>query len=117
MAASPSPASPSPALSVPGRVFQACAIAEACSWAGLLIGMFVKYVVVFDDIGVKIFGPIHGALFVAYVVAAVVAARAFRWDARTLVLALVASIPPLATLWFERWAERSGRLRAAVPVA
>jgi integral membrane protein len=117
VAASPSPASPSPALSAHGRVFRACAIAEACSWAGLLIGMFVKYVVVFDDIGVKIFGPIHGALFVAYVVAAVVAARAFRWDARTLVLALVASIPPLATLWFERWAGRTRRLGTALPAA
>jgi integral membrane protein len=115
--ASPSPASPSRALSTAlspqGRLFRACAIAEACSWVGLLIGMFFKYVMVFDDIGVKIFGPIHGVLFVAYVVVAVVAARTLRWDARTLVLALVASIPPLATLWFERWAERTGRLSAA----
>jgi integral membrane protein len=115
--ASPSPASPSrapsTALSPQGRLFRACAIAEACSWVGLLIGMLFKYVVVFDDIGVKIFGPIHGVLFVAYVVVAVVAARTLRWDARTLVLALVASIPPLATLWFERWAERTGRLSAA----
>jgi integral membrane protein len=121
VASSPSPASPSralsPALSAHARVFRACAVAEACSWVGLLIGMFVKYVVVFDDIGVKVFGPIHGVLFVAYVVAAVVAARALRWDARTLVLALVASIPPLATLWFERWAERTGRLAAPVPAA
>jgi integral membrane protein len=109
--------SPSRVLSAHGRVFRACAIAEACSWVGLLIGMFFKYVVVFDDLGVKIFGPVHGVLFLAYVVAAVVAARALRWDARTLVLALLASIPPLATLWFERWAERTGRLGAPVPVA
>jgi integral membrane protein len=108
---------PSAALSVPGRLFRACAIAEACSWVGLLIGMFVKYVVVFDDIGVKIFGPIHGGLFLAYLVVAVVAHRALRWDVRTLVLALIASVPPLATLWFERWAERTGRLGAPVRVA
>ena len=82
---------------------------------GLLIGMVVKYVVVFDDIGVRIFGPIHGVLFLAYVVAGVVAARTLRWDTRTLVLALAASIPPLATLWFERWAQRTGRLDAPVP--
>ena len=100
----------STALSRHGRAFRACAIAEACSWAGLLVGMFFKYVVVGDDLGVRIFGPVHGALFVAYVVVSLVVFRPLRWDARTLVLALVASIPPLCTLWFERWAERTGRL-------
>ena len=84
-------------------VFRVVAIAEACSWAGLLIGMFFKYVVVFDDLGVKVFGPIHGALFVAYVVVTLVA--------------LVASIPPLATLWFERRAQRRGMLSEPVVVA
>ena len=54
---------PSTALSAHGRAFRLAAIAEACSWAGLLVGMFFKYVVVGDDIGVKIFGPVHGALF------------------------------------------------------
>lgn len=92
------------------RAFRVVAIAEACSWAGLLVGMFFKYMVVQDDIGVAVFGPIHGALFVAYVVVALLTARVFRWDLRTLVIALVASIPPLATLWFERWARRTGRL-------
>jgi integral membrane protein len=92
------------------RVFRAVAIAEACSWAGLLIGMFFKYVVVIDDIGVNIFGPIHGALFVAYVVVTLVVARAYRWSLPATVLGLVASIPPLATLWFERRARRTGLL-------
>jgi integral membrane protein len=97
-------------LSVHARVFRALAIAEACSWVGLLIGMLVKYVVVQNEIGVQIFGPIHGGLFIAYVVAAVAAARPLGWDRRTLLLALGASIPPLFTLWFERWALRTGRL-------
>jgi integral membrane protein len=101
------------ALPVPARVFRVCAVAEACSWAGLLVGMLFKYVVVGDDVGVRVFGPIHGALFVAYLVAVVAAARALRWDRRTVVLAVVASVPPLCTLWFERWAERTGRLGAA----
>ena len=93
------------------KVFRAVAIAEACSWAGLLIGLFFKYVVVVADIGVNVFGPIHGALFVAYLVIAVAVAGPMRWNAKTLVLALLASIPPLFTLWFERWATRTGRLR------
>lgn len=98
--------------SLGARVLRTVAIAEACSWAGLLIGMFVKYVVVFDEVGVKVFGPIHGVLFVAYVVVAVLVARTFGWSARTTLLALLASIPPLATVWFERWARRTGKLDA-----
>ena len=92
------------------RIFRTVAIAEACSWAGLLVGMFFKYVVVGNDIGVTVFGPIHGALFVAYGVLTLLTARVLRWRPGTLVLALAASVPPLATLWFERWARRTGRL-------
>jgi len=95
------------------RLFRVAAIAEACSWAGLLVGMFVKYVVVYDDIGVQIFGPVHGALFVAYVVIAVLVARPLDWGLGTVLLALAASVPPLCTLWFERWATRTGRLGSA----
>lgn len=94
------------------RVFRAVSIAEAFSWAGLLIGMLFKYVVVFNEIGVQVFGPIHGALFVAYLVVTVVAARTFGWGRWTAVLALAVSVPPLATLWFERRAQRTGLLDA-----
>ena len=99
----------------PGTVataFRIVAVAEALSWVGLLAGMFVKRVLASSELGVQVFGPIHGAVFVAYVVVALLAARALRWDARTTVLALVASVPPLATLWFERWASRRGCLPA-----
>jgi integral membrane protein len=82
--------------------FRVVAIAEACSWAGLLIGMLFKYLVVGNEIGVQVFGPIHGGLFVAYVVVALVAARTFDWRLPTTLLALACSIPPFATLWFER---------------
>ncbi|MDQ4118466.1 MAG: DUF3817 domain-containing protein [Actinomycetota bacterium] len=58
------------------RVFRGVAIAEACSWTGLLL----------------------------------LAAHTFRWDRATLVLGLLASIPPLTTLWFERRASRRGML-------
>lgn len=91
-------------------LFRAVAIAEACSWTGLLIGMVFKYLVVFDDVGVKVFGPIHGALFVAYVVITLLTARTFRWRWSTTILGLAASIPPLTTLWFERSVYRRGLL-------
>lgn len=92
-------------------IFRAVAIAEACSWTGLLIGMVFKYLVVFDDIGVKVFGPIHGVLFVSYVIVTLLAARTFGWRWSTTVIGLAASIPPLTTLWFERSVYRRGLLR------
>ena len=90
--------------------FRVVAVAEALSWLGLLVGMYVKYVPETSEIGVKIFGPIHGGIFVAYVVVALLTARALRWSPRTTVLALVCSVPPLATVWFERLATRNGKL-------
>ncbi|MCG5213564.1 DUF3817 domain-containing protein [Streptosporangium sp. KLBMP 9127] len=84
------------------RLFRALAIAEACSWAGLLVGMFFKYVLVGDDLGVKIFGPVHGALFVAYAVAVLAAARQVGWSTGTVILGLACAVPPFTTVWFER---------------
>jgi integral membrane protein len=96
--------------------FRVVAVAEALSWIGLLIGMFVKYVPETTELGVKIFGPIHGGVFVAYVVVALVTARVLRWSLGTTFLALLASIPPLATIWFERRATRTGQLPRAEAV-
>jgi integral membrane protein len=92
--------------------FRAVAVAEALSWVGLLAGMYVKYVPETSELGVQVFGPVHGAVFVAYVVVALMAARVLRWSPGTTLLALAASIPPLATVVFERWAGRTGRLAA-----
>ena len=72
--------------------FRIVAVAEALSWVGLLIGMYVKYVPETTELGVQIFGPIHGGIFVAYVVTAVVAARVLRWSIGTTLLALAASL-------------------------
>ena len=90
--------------------FRIVAVAEALSWLGLLAGMYVKYVPQTSEAGVQVFGPIHGGIFVAYVVVALVAGRVLRWDVRTTLLALAASVPPLLTVAFERWASRTGRL-------
>ena len=94
-------------LSSPVGRFRLFALAEAVSWAGLLIGMFVKYVVG-PEIGVKIFGPVHGVIFVGYVLVTLMLAH--RWDRRTTFWALLASIPPFGTVLFERWAQKTGRL-------
>jgi integral membrane protein len=101
----------------PVGMFRAVAVAEALSWTGLLIGMVFKYLVVGDDIGVKIFGPIHGALFLLYLAVTVVVRHRLRWSSAATILAFIAGVPPLGTLVFERWATHTGRLQSAALVA
>ncbi len=90
--------------------FRVAAFAEALSWLGLLTGMFFKYVVDAGEQGVQIFGPIHGTVFLTYVVITLLTWRSQRWSLPTALLALVASVPPFCTVVFEVWARRTGRL-------
>lgn len=91
--------------------FRLVALAEAFSWVGLLVGMYFKYVgSPQTEIGVKIFGPLHGGIFVAFVVVAVLAGIAFKWGALTWILAALGSVVPLASVIFVIWADRTGRL-------
>ena len=102
----------------PARVrtwFRVIAFAEACSWLGLLIGMYLKYVPETTEAGVKIFGPIHGTIFLSYLLITLIARNAFGWSLRTTALALVSSIPPFATALFEVLADRAGLLGSPAP--
>lgn len=97
-------------------VFRTLAFAEAASWALLLVAMFCKWILESEPFGlaeggVPKAGMIHGIVFVLYVIASFVSWRVFRWNPKTLVLALAASIPPLFTIWFETWADRKGLLQ------
>lgn len=93
-------------MTTPTRLFRAVAIAEAITWTGLLIGMFLKYGPADNETGVRIFGMLHGVVFIAYVVVTLVVWVDRRWSAGRGLLALVAAVPPLATLPLEWWAIR-----------
>ena len=98
------------------RAFSAVAIAEAFSWEGLLVGMYFKHVAETTELGVRIFGSLHGALFVSYVSLALALVARRRWSLRWVgVLALAAGVVPLASVVFARWARRRGALSAGVP--
>ena len=97
----------------PRTLFRAVAIAEALSWAGLLVGMYLKWVVVSTEIGVKIFGPIHGIIVIAYLFTVLYVRSRFRWNVWTFLLAVMASVPPFATIIFGVWADRRGLLERA----
>ena len=91
------------------------ATAEAVSWAGLLTGMYVKYLTDAGEAGVKVFGPVHGGIFLAYVLLTLLVSRTVAWGRWTTLLGLACSVPPFATLAFELWAQRTGRLTPALP--
>ena len=108
-------------LERPLWVFRTASIAEAVTWTLLLIGMFLKYVTHTTELGVRVFGTLHGAVFLAYCVTAVLVAIDQRWPLGRTVLALACAIPPFATLAFDRWVEKRAlvgdawRLRSGEP--
>ncbi|WP_338748687.1 DUF3817 domain-containing protein [Janibacter alittae] len=97
-------------LPSPRRLFMTVATAEAVTWSLLLIGMFLKYVTQTTELGVRIGGMLHGVVFIAYVLVTVIAWVDQQWPAKRGVIALATAIPPLATLWTERWLDRDGHL-------
>ena len=97
-------------LPSPRRLFITVATAEAVTWTLLLIGMFLKYVTETTELGVRIGGMLHGIVFIAYVLVSVIVWIDQKWPAKQGVVALASAIPPLVTLWTERWLDRSGHL-------
>jgi integral membrane protein len=102
----------------PARAFRLVAVAEACSWLGLLISMLFKYALAHNPVGVKVFGPIHGALFIAYLATLLWLSRRERWALPRLVVGAAAAVPPFTSVIFERWAaRRRARSAHAVPAS
>jgi integral membrane protein len=95
----------------PLALFRRLAVAEAITWALLLTGMVLKYVTRTTELGVQVFGMVHGVVFIAYCLSTVFVAVNQRWSARVTLLGLVSAVPPFMTVWFDRWAERRDLLR------
>ena len=105
----------------PLRLFRRVAIAEAVTWALLLTGMFLKYVTHTTELAVRVFGMLHGVVFIAYCLVTLLVAVDQRWSRGRALLGLASAVPPFLTVWFDRYAERRGalapswRLVAAAP--
>jgi integral membrane protein len=100
------------------RWLRLIALAEAVSWVGLLVGMYFKYVgTPRTEIGVKVFGMAHGLIFIAFVVTGLLVGIAYKWAARTWLLALLASIVPLCSVIFLIWADKTGRMGSAEAIS
>ncbi|MGL5818974.1 MAG: DUF3817 domain-containing protein [Phycicoccus sp.] len=92
----------------PRLLFTWFARAEVVTWTLLLSGMVLKYGTRTTELGVSVFGMVHGVVFLGYLLVVVVVAVDQRWRLRLLALAVAAGVPPYATLWIERRVERSG---------
>lgn len=101
------PASP---MSPAGKLFAAAAFIEGATWAGLLIGMLLKYGTGTTELGVWLFGRLHGLAFLFYVVVSLYAGFKLRWPLWALLVALLAAVPPLVTVPVEIWFRRIGLL-------
>jgi integral membrane protein len=99
------------------RTFRILAVGEAFSWAALLAGMYFKWIAGTGELGVQVAGPIHGALFIGYGIAALALWRLQRWPFAVALFAGLSAVFPFATLAFERWAGKRGHLseEQAVP--
>lgn len=94
----------------PLRVFRTVAVAEAFTWAGLLTGMFLKRVTHTTELGVQVFGMLHGVAFLGFCLVTVLVAVDQNWTRRRTLLGLASALPPFFTILFDRYAERNGML-------
>jgi integral membrane protein len=75
------------------RWFRAVAVAEAVSWLALIVATIVKYAAD-APLGVHILGPVHGVLFVGYVILALEVRGKLAWSTRTTLIVLADSVLP-----------------------
>ncbi len=81
------------------------ALVEATSFLALLVATYIKYQ---DDAprGVQILGPIHGVLFIAYVLIAISVRRRAHWSNRATLGVLVGAVLPFGGYVVDRWLTR-----------
>jgi integral membrane protein len=87
------------------RIFRITALVEATCFLALLAATYVKYA--HDEaIGVEILGPVHGLLFVAYVLLALKLAQQEGWSLRTTAMVLLGAVLPFGGYVVDRWLAR-----------
>ena len=93
----------------PRLLYRTVAIAEAITWTLLIGGMLLKYVFLPGEVGdaaVRVGGFVHGFVFLAYGITAVLVGVNQHWRPRLILLGLATAVVPYATIPFDRWLER-----------
>jgi integral membrane protein len=88
------------------------ALTEATSFLALLVASYVKRTGG-GELGVHILGPLHGALFVVYVIVALNLRAELGWSLQTTFWILVGAVVPFGGYVVDWWLVREGRRKAA----
>jgi len=84
------------------------ALAEATTFLALLVATYIKYQ---DDAptGVQILGPIHGVLFILYVLIALSVRRRAQWSNQATLGVLLGAVVPFGGYVVDRWLATTAR--------
>ena len=77
------------------------AVVEATSFLALLVATYFKHSDQ-GETGVSVLGPIHGVLFLAFCVSAILCAQEHSWPTRTTVWVLICGVVPFGG-YFVDW--------------
>ena len=88
------------------RNFRYLAVVEATSFLLLLVASVLKRTQD-EALGVEILGPIHGGLFIAYVVVALNIRQDLGWTTKTTLLILLGAVLPFGGYVVDRWLVRN----------
>jgi integral membrane protein len=84
------------------------ALAEATSFLALLVASFLKHQDK-GELGVQVLGPVHGVLFIAYVMIALNLRPQQGWSGRTTFWILVGAVLPFGGYVVDWWLLRETR--------
>lgn len=93
----------------PKHLFRVLAFAEAVTWTILITALVLRYAAGLDA-AVLVGGSIHGFVFLAYAFQAVLVGVNQRWSIGLIAFAVLTAVVPYATIPFEVWLMRRGRL-------
>lgn len=94
----------------PKRLLRIASIAEAITWALLLLGMWLKYGPAEWGLGVSIAGSLHGAAFLSCLFVGLIVGISQRFGWGEFILGGLSTVFPFATVPYDLWLERRGRL-------
>jgi len=94
----------------PKRLYLVLAIAEACTWTLLIVGLIVRATAGIEPTVLTVIGGIHGFVFISYGATAILVAINQRWHPLVALLAVVTAIVPYATIPFDVVQSRRGAL-------
>jgi len=97
----------------PRKLYKAFALGEGVTWTLLISALIIRALIDSPPILLTVVGSIHGAVFLGYGVIASLVGVNNRWGLGRTVLAVALAIVPFATIPFERYVERSGKLDGA----